>query len=364
MSNQITVNTNSAASYNYHVGTDLLDDVSAFIDDNIGSDKVFVVIDKNVYQHHIERINKAFQSRFKKMITYVVPPGEKSKSYDQFGSIVDFVLNQGVERTTPLIAIGGGVVGDLAGFVAASVMRGIPLIQVPTSLLAMVDSSIGGKTGINHSTGKNLIGAFYQPKAVYADLNFLTTLPEKEWVNGLSEIIKYGMIENPDILNQLQRLISENGFTNPEQWQSMVEHSAQIKVDIVSRDVHEQGIRAFLNFGHTYAHVIERIGNYMNYSHGEAVFAGMYGAVYASNQLGASIDPNVLNNFKSLYKFKLSDIAKHCNEFPSLMRKDKKAKNEQIRLVLLKELGNPYVKEVDDMDLISASWEDAIGNFS
>ncbi len=364
MSKLITVNTNAKASYSYHVGTNLLDDVSAFIDEEISSDKVFVVIDKNVYQHHIERINEAFQSRFKKVTTYVVPPGEKSKSFDQFRSIVDFVLNQGVERTTPLIAIGGGVVGDLAGFAAASIMRGIPLIQIPTTLLAMVDSSIGGKTGINHSTGKNLIGSFYQPKAVYADLNFLSTLPEKEWVNGLSEIIKYGMIENPNILNQLQRLISENGFTKPDEWQYMVEQSAKIKVDIVSRDVHEHGIRAFLNFGHTYAHVIERVGNYKNYSHGEAVFAGMYAAVYASNQFGASIDQNVLNNFKSLYTFKLIDITKRINEFASLMRKDKKAKNEQIRLILLHKLGKPYVKEVEDMELIRASWENAIRNFS
>lgn len=364
MSNQITVNTQSIANYSYQVGTNLLEEVSAFIEKQIGSEKVFVVIDKNVYQHHIESINQAFQSRFQKMVTYVVPPGEKSKSFDQFGSIVDFVLNQGVERSTPLVAIGGGVIGDLAGFVAASVMRGIPLIQVPTTLLAMVDSSIGGKTGINHSTGKNLIGAFYQPQAVFADLNFLETLPEKEWVNGLSEIIKYGMIEIPEILHQLERIISENGFTNPEKWQSIVEQSAQIKIDIVSRDVHEQGIRAFLNFGHTYAHVIERVGNYSNYSHGEAVFAGMYGAISASNQLGATIDSKILDSFKALYKFDLASLKTRIDEFPPLMLKDKKAKNQQIRLVLLKELGKPYVQEVDDMKIVQASWEEAIQNFN
>ncbi len=364
MFNKIKVNTSSSAAYNYNVGTDLLDDLCNFIIDEIGSLKVFLVIDKNVHHHHIEKINTAFESRFEKIVTYVVPQGEKSKSFEQYSSIVDFVLNQGVERTTPLVAIGGGVIGDLAGFVAASVMRGIPLIQVPTSLLAMVDSSIGGKTGINHSTGKNLIGAFYQPKAVFADLNFLETLPEKEWVNGLSEIIKYGMIESPIILKQLQRLISETGFTDPEQWQAMVEQSAQIKVDIVSRDVHEQGVRAFLNFGHTYAHVIERLGEYSNYSHGEAVFAGMYGAVSASNKLGASIDKTELDHFKSLFDFKLDAIAEHRDEFLSLMRKDKKAKNQQIRLVLLNKLGNPFVEEVSDLDLINASWEDVINNFS
>lgn len=364
MYKKIPVQTSSIDNYEITIGSDLLDEVSQFISRHYGTNKIFIVIDEMVHEHHKFTIESRIAGTFSKVAKYVVPSGERSKSIEQYNSIVDFLLEDGSERGTPLLAIGGGVVGDLAGFVAASTLRGLPLIHVPTTLLAMVDSSIGGKTGINHSTGKNLIGAFYQPKAVFSDVDFLKTLPRKEWVNGLSEIIKYGMIESKDILDQLKKLTSEKDFAEPDAWVDIITQSASIKADIVSRDVKESGVREFLNFGHTYAHVIERKGNYTQYSHGEAVFAGMLGAIKASNELGADIDPANLLHFKPLYDVSLSAMGRDVSGFTKLMLRDKKVKDQTIRLVLLNELEDPVVRSFVDTAFIDQSWEEVIKEFN
>ena len=364
MSDSIPVKTTSTDSYSITVGENLMDGVVKFLASNFSTSKLFVIIDEKVYRHHSSYIESRLEKKFSRITKYVVPSGESNKSMEQFSSIVDFILSNGVERSTPLLAVGGGVVGDLAGFVAASVLRGIPLIHVPTTLLAMVDSSIGGKTGVNHSTGKNLVGAFYQPKAVFADVSFLKTLPEKEWVNGMSEIIKYGMIEDPYILSQLKELTSNNSFENPEKWIPLIKQSSAIKVDIVSRDVKESGVREFLNFGHTYGHVIEQKGGYNEYSHGEAVFAGMFGAIYASNKTGANIDITSLAYFKSLYNINLKSIGNDPIELTQLMLRDKKVKDQTIRLVLLEELGKPEVKSFVETNLVEESWNYLISEFT
>ena len=363
MFESISVSTKTSDNYNYVVGVGLLEKACDFISKSFGKQKLIIIIDRNVHQHHATRIQEVFEPVFQNILTYVVPPGEKSKSIDQFSSIIDSVLKEGIERKTPILAIGGGVVGDLSGFVAASVLRGIPLIHMPTSLLAMVDSSIGGKTGINHSTGKNLIGAFYQPKAVFADIDFLETLPNEEWVNGLSEIIKYGMIDAPDILETLKSLTEKGEFAPPKDWMNVIKQSAQIKIEIVQRDVLEGGVRAFLNFGHTYGHVIEKAGNYENFSHGEAVFAGIYGALAASNDLGNNLDVESLNAFKSLYDIDLSEMD-DINQLIKWMHNDKKVDNSEVRLVLLNELGKPFIHTVQNEELLTKSWSFLIQQFS
>jgi 3-dehydroquinate synthase len=364
MFESIKVHTSNTDRYSIAIGDDLLKEMNTFVSSNFGTNKVFLIIDQNVHNHHISRIEQALQHSFSKILKYVVPAGERSKSFDQYSSILDFILSEGIERNVPLIAIGGGVVGDLAGFVAASALRGIPLIHVPTSLLAMVDSSIGGKTGINHSTGKNLIGSFYQPKAVFADVSFLRTLPKEEWVSGLSEILKYAMIERPQLFDELQALTANGKFAKPTLWLHVIKQSAAIKVDIVQRDVHERGARAFLNFGHTYAHVIERMGNYGQFSHGEAVFAGMYGAIKASQLLGYEINTKKLDAFKSLYTLDVSILNERIDELTPLMLKDKKVENEAIRLILVKELGKPEVRTVENHELINESWNFLIQTFN
>lgn len=364
MSDIITVKTSSTDEYPIFVGSDIFRNLLGHLSEQYYSSKAFVIVDAAIAELHGNWLKEALQSVFDDVVIYEVPQGESSKSIEQWAHIVDFVLNEGVERSTPLIAIGGGVVGDLAGFVAASVLRGIPLFHVPTTLLAMVDSSIGGKTGINHATGKNLIGSFYQPKAVYTDVAFLKTLPQKEWVNGLSEIIKYGMIESPELLTELAHLTQLPDFGQAEDWIPVITKSAQIKTDVVSRDVKESGVREFLNFGHTFAHVIETVGGYTGYSHGEAVYAGMFGAIKASNILGASVDVANLFSFKPLYTFSLGDIGLTPEELTKLMLRDKKVKDQLIRLVLLKDLGRPYVKPFKDTALIEDAWKYIMSVFS
>ena len=362
MSDSISVQTSTEDLYELHFGYDLSAELEGFIQ-NYGSAKAFLMVDAFVLDHHRAHFEKALQSHFNELHIFEVPRGEQAKNIDVYKQAVDFVLTKGAERGTPLIAIGGGVTGDLAGFVAATVLRGIPLIHIPTTLLAMVDSSIGGKTGINHNTGKNLVGSFYQPAAVFADVKYLETLAEKEWVNGLSEVLKYGMIHSPEILEQVNTLIHDNTFVDGKSWLPLIQKSAKIKVEIVAEDVLEAGRRAFLNFGHTFAHVIEKEGDYKAYSHGEAVYAGMIAAVYASNSLGANIELSNLLQFKPLYKLTLNEINSSPEELVHLMKTDKKVKDEQIQLILLKDLSSPYVYKVSDSDFVERAWQHTLKIF-
>ncbi|MEX0843762.1 MAG: 3-dehydroquinate synthase [Balneolaceae bacterium] len=362
MSDSITVKTSAQKTYKLHFGNNLNEELESYIQ-AFSSKKAFVMVDAYVLKHHRQYFENVLKKKFTELHIFEVPRGEKAKSAGIYLKALDFVLENGVERKTPLFAIGGGVTGDLSGFVAATVLRGIPLIHIPTTLLAMVDSSIGGKTGINHATGKNLVGSFYQPEAVFADVKYLETLPQEEWVNGLSEVLKYGMIHSPEILNQIKSLLDTNSLTDGKVWLPLIQKSAQIKADIVAEDVLEAGKRAFLNFGHTFAHVIEREGKYAEYSHGEAVFAGMIAAVHASNTLGASIEPANLLQFKSLYKLSLAKISSNPLELIEWMKTDKKVKNEQIWLILLKQTGKPYQHKVVNTDIIEEAWQHTLNVF-
>ncbi len=364
MSESIPVKTTFTDSYTITVGENLMGDVAERLASRFNKSKLFMIIDEKVYRYHSSYIESEFEKKFSRITKYVVPSGENNKSTEQFSSIVDFILKNGVERSTPLLAVGGGVVGDLAGFVAASVLRGIPLIHLPTTLLAMVDSSIGGKTGVNHEVGKNLIGAFYQPKAVFADVSFLKSLPTEEWVNGMSEILKYAMIEAPDLFTRLKELTKNNEFASPKEWIPVIKQSAGIKVDIVNKDVKESGVREFLNFGHTFAHVIEHKGDYKYYSHGQSVFAGMFGAIKASNQSGVSIEATDLEYFKPLYNLNLEKIGTDTEELTRLMLRDKKVKDQTIRLILLEEVGKPVVKSFKDTRVVEESWNYLISEFT
>lgn len=362
MSESISVQTSTENKYELHFGYDLSAELKAFIQ-HYGTAKAFVMVDAFVLEHHRSHFESVLESHFSKVHTFEVPRGEQAKNIDVYQQAVDFVMNEGAERGTPLIAIGGGVTGDLSGFVAATVLRGMPLIHIPTTLLAMVDSSIGGKTGINHATGKNLIGSFYQPQAVFADVKYLETLADVEWVNGLSEVLKYGLIHSPEILEQVKVLLQQDQFTNGQSWLPLIRQSAAIKVEIVAEDVLEAGKRAFLNFGHTFAHVIEKEGNYKAYSHGEAVYAGMIAAIHASNSLGSNIDLSNLLQFKPLYKLSLSSLDSTPEELVHLMKKDKKVKDEHIQLVLLKEVASPYLYTVSEPDFVKRAWQHTLNIF-
>src|SRR5699024_1939318 len=237
--------------------------------------------------------------------------------------------------------------------------RGVPLLHLPTSLLAMVDSSIGGKTGVNHSAGKNLIGAFYQPDAVFSNTSFLNTLPEREWINGLAEMLKYAAISNPRLFEQLRQAVN-SGFTPNDRWEQLIYGSAKIKSDIVEADTFEAGWRTFLNFGHTFAHALENVSGYKTILHGEAVFAGMFAAVWLSQKkMGAAVEAAQFAPFKTLYDIGFPDIDK-VDALIETMRTDKKVKNDNLRFILLEEWGRPAVETVNDEKLLKEAWQFAL----
>ncbi len=317
----------------------------------------FLFVDENVWQNHKKRIVEDFEATGIEAQVRIIPSGEKSKSVSEWESLVDYLLRSGVRRNTPLFAIGGGVTGDLAGFVAASTMRGIPLIHIPTTLLAMVDSSIGGKTGVNHDTGKNLIGSFYQPVEVIADIDFLDTLPEREWTNGLSEVLKYGAIRDKEIFTRSELFLNGDGKPSKHSGlQGLILDCAKIKADIVQEDEFEAGKRAFLNFGHTFAHAMEKAADFNSLNHGEAVYLGMLAATKLSNLTGADIDSAVFERFRNLYTFRVSADTLNIDAMLKTMKLDKKVIDENYRFILLKDWQQPEVKTVNNEEHIRQAW--------
>ena len=231
-----------------------------------------------------------------------VPEGESSKSLQQTGSIYDRLLEMNCDRKSALIALGGGVIGDLTGFIAATYQRGIPFVQIPTTLLAQVDSSVGGKTAVNHPRGKNMIGAFYQPKLVVIDLDTLQTLPKKEFRAGLAEVVKYGVIADAKLFNFIEDNTKEILSLNSDCLEHIIETSCAIKAGVVEKDERENRHRMILNFGHTFAHSIETLTNYTEYLHGEALAIGMVQAAWLSVETGRCAPEDVPMRITSLLK--------------------------------------------------------------
>jgi len=359
MKRNITVNT-LLESYRVQIGSGLFSDFFKKQYTDFECNRLFLVIDKNVYHLHRDIIDHAIENTNLPFFIYLLPEGEQSKSFAEWKKIIDFLLKNGVKRNSLLIAIGGGVTGDVAGFAAASVLRGIPLVHIPTTLLAMVDSSIGGKTGINHGQGKNLVGAFYQPSVVICDMIFLSTLPDAEWINGLSEILKYAAIRNDEIFEDVNFFLDhESEFHKHSGLESLIEKCVRVKAEIVAEDELEQGIRAYLNFGHTFAHALEKEAGYQKISHGEAVYAGMLAALFVSNQTGSRLDEIRLKRFAPLYDLDPSIHTFSTVRLTKNMNMDKKRIGANHRLVLLKEWQNPFLFETDDENLISKGWQHA-----
>lgn len=363
MSHTINVEGSSSLSYDIFIGRDLWDQFQTYCNQHFSGRQLVIIIDEKVQRLHGEIISKNCYSVFDDCRIHAIPEGEQSKSMEQWSRLVEAILTDGVERGTPVLAVGGGVTGDLGGFTASAVLRGLPLLHMPTSLLAMVDSSIGGKTGINHATGKNLIGAFYQPDAVFADVDFLKTLERNEWINGLGEVIKYGAIQNPELLDVTEQLVQQ-GFEPSNQWVDLIARCAAVKADIVQQDMLESGVRAYLNFGHTFAHALEKRAGFGTISHGEAVFVGMLAAIYASAECGGEVSKARLSPFKPLYNIKLNSEIADIEALTRLMSRDKKVKNGIIRLILLRRCGDPYIHPCKNMDLIKHSWRYALDSMN
>lgn len=283
-----------------------------------------------------------------------VPAGESSKSAEHCMALYTKAIEYGLDRKSLIIALGGGVVGDLAGFVAATLLRGIPFVQIPTTLLAQVDSSVGGKVAINHPLGKNLIGSFYQPQMVLIDTDFFHTLPARELYTGLAEVIKYGVIADSELFAYLEANSRAVLHKDSHAMQHIITHSCRIKARIVEQDECETSVRAILNFGHTIAHAIETATDFTKYNHGEAVAIGMYGAAKLSNYLGLCSQEEVLRVGKLIEKLQLPTAAPDCNarELLPLLSRDKKVVNGKINWILLKQIGEVVITDEVPEELV------------
>ncbi len=343
-----------ARSYPIHIGAGLLDDGALFTS-LVKAEQVIVLSNEVVAPLYMDRVRTHFSRR--RCETLVVPDGEARKTLDSFGAVMGFMLEKRLERGALLVALGGGVIGDLGGFAAACYQRGIDFLQVPTTLLAQVDSSVGGKTAINHPLGKNMIGAFHQPIAVVADTDTLATLPARELHAGLAEVIKYGLIRDLPFFEWLESHLDALLAREPAALAVAVRRSCQNKAEVVAVDERETGERATLNLGHTFGHAIETASGYGNWLHGEAVSAGICMAARLSARAGWLNETELARAVALLKRAQLPvapppDIS--AGKFRELMLHDKKNVGGRIRLVLLKGLGKSCVTHDYDDQLLDA----------
>ncbi|MDO8567310.1 MAG: 3-dehydroquinate synthase [Dehalococcoidales bacterium] len=332
-------------SYEIYVGADLLVPTARWLHQSF-SGKLVIISHPSVMKLHGEVLAHYLTDEGFKVITLLVPEGEEQKSLESATRLYQELTDAYAERSTPVIALGGGVIGDLAGFVAATYMRGLPLIQMPTTLLAQVDSSIGGKVAVDHGRLKNKIGSFYQPGLVVADVDALTTLPAIEFTNGLAEVIKTAAIRDKELFAFLETNMAKIKSLDCKLLEEVVFRTASIKTEIVEKDERDLNVRGLLNYGHTIGHAIESVSGF-GVKHGQAVAIGMVAAAKISNKMGL-ISVDELNRLKSLIQsaglpvdvpsVKVSDVMQ-------AMKHDKKVQQDKVRFVLLKSIGNAYITD-------------------
>jgi 3-dehydroquinate synthase len=303
---------------------------------------VCLIYDRHVTMHAADLVS-ALEATGKRVYQVKLPPGEAQKSLECLGKIYDELAHLKADRSTPVLALGGGVIGDLAGFAAATFNRGLPLIMIPTTLLAMVDSSVGGKVGINHPAGKNLIGAFHQPRGVWIDTHYLGSLPPREYCSGMAEVVKYGMILDAGFFEWIEQNVEPILQHQPAALEHLITRCCQLKAQVVEQDEFETtGVRAVLNFGHTFGHAFERVAGYGVLQHGEAVAIGMVSACRLAVDL-KRIDASLTSRLIALLK-RLHLPTTVSNRWPTdklidAMKHDKKTTNGQLRFVLPTKLG-------------------------
>ncbi|MGX5649386.1 3-dehydroquinate synthase [Hydrogenophaga borbori] len=340
-------------SYDIHIGADLIGHADTFAGLPTASTGV-IVTNEVVAPLYLASLRAALSGRHARVLDVVLPDGESHKHWQTLQTIFDRLLETGCDRKTVLYALGGGVVGDMTGFAAACYMRGVPFVQVPTTLLAQVDSSVGGKTGINHPLGKNMIGAFHQPLRVVCDLDALRSLPEREFSAGMAEIIKYGPIADMAFLGWIEDHIEALMAREPAHVAHAVRRSCEIKAQVVGADERESGLRAILNFGHTFGHAIEAGMGYGAWLHGEAVGCGMVMAARLSQALGL-VDEAFVERLRRLVVraglpavAPVLDPARNAERYLELMRVDKKAEAGEIRFVLIDPPGRASMRPASD----------------
>jgi 3-dehydroquinate synthase len=331
-------------SYPIHIGADLIGRTELFAP-HIAGAAVTIVTNTTVEPLYGEKLRAALAPLGKQVSTVVLPDGEAHKNWETLNGVFDALLAAHADRKTTLIALGGGVIGDMTGFAAACYMRGVPFIQVPTTLLSQVDSSVGGKTGINHPLGKNMIGAFYQPLAVVADTAVLRTLPERELAAGIAEVIKTAAIADAPFFDWIEANIGALNGCDGEALAHAIKRCCEIKASVVSADEREGGLRAILNFGHTFGHAIEAGLGYGEWLHGEAVGCGMTMAADLSVRLGHLDDASRKRLVSIVAAARLPIRAPALGEtrYIDLMKSDKKAEAGTVKFVLLKRIGEPLM---------------------
>jgi 3-dehydroquinate synthase len=339
-------------SYPIHIGSGLLDQADLY-KKHIKGTFTAVVTNETVAPLYADKVVKTLESIGQKVKLIVLPDGEAFKTWEVLQKIFDGLLENSADRKTTLLALGGGVIGDMTGFAAACYMRGIKFIQVPTTLLSQVDSSVGGKTGINHPLGKNMVGAFHQPQAVIADLDTLKTLPSEELAAGLAEVIKHGAIADSEFLSWIEKNQDALNKCDPATMEHAVRRSCEIKSQVVAQDEKEGGIRAILNFGHTFGHAIEAGMGYGAWLHGQAVGCGMVMAADLSVRVGllSEAEASRLKKIIEALHLPTQPPKLGVDRFMELMSVDKKAEGGEVRYILLNGLGQAKIQTVDD-DLV------------
>jgi len=355
-------------SYDIAIGTDCFADLGATLltwwcshfGSNEENPKALLITDENVARFHAGPVSESMIAAGWSVATAAVPAGEETKCLAQLGSLYDHLVAVPADRRTVVVAVGGGVVGDLAGFAAASFNRGIPFVQVPTTLLAQVDSSVGGKTGINHAKGKNLIGAFHQPLGVFIDTNTLATLPDRDYRAGLAEVLKYGVIMDEPFFAWLEENVAAISDRDPAALRYIVRRSCELKALVVAEDERETtGRRAILNYGHTFAHAFEALCEYGTLLHGEAVAIGMEYASRLAMRLGRVDRAFVERQTQLIAGLNLpTELPANCSFAPadvlSRMKLDKKTVGNNLRFILPTRIGHvEVVKDIDEQIVLA-----------
>jgi 3-dehydroquinate synthase len=348
-------------SYTIHIGQGALDEVGQVLAQLPVTKKALVVTQPAIAAAYGDRVLQSLRAQGFAAETFEVLDAEEAKSLGWLERLYDRAVELRLDRRSPMIALGGGVVGDLAGFAAATYMRGVPFVQIPTTLLAQVDSSIGGKTAINHPRGKNLIGAFYQPRLVLIDVDTLQTLSGRELRSGLAEVVKYGVIAKPDLFELLEGCTAEGLRQDGALLTRVIRDCCQIKAEVVAADEHETGIRAILNFGHTFGHAIEAAGGFSTYTHGEAVAIGMVWATDLSQRMGLC-QPELLARVKRLLQSLGLPIAlkARLEGIRETILLDKKAVAGRLRFITVERLGQVSIRDDVPSQLVGEIIEEGL----
>ena len=340
-------------SYDIIIGTNFTSEFSEYISEIHKGKKIFIITDSNIEKLYASKIPTFFEGY--EYTIHIIEAGEKNKHLETVKDIYTSMIEDGVTRDDLVVAFGGGVVGDIAGFVAATYLRGVKFIQIPTTVVSQVDSSVGGKVGVDLPAGKNLVGAFYQPKLVLIDIAFLRTLETRYFFDGFAEIVKYGCIYDKELFSKLENIVKEDHLRKNlmDNMEDIVYRSCEIKKEVVEKDEKESNLRMILNFGHTIGHAIEQYYNFEKHSHGEAVSIGMIDIVNIGEKLGITKKDEIVRIQKLLERLKLPITDNYpIDKITDIMKRDKKSKSDGISFIFLKEIGKVEIIKMSSEEVM------------